>query len=570
MSPLTRLLPLLAVSAPVLAQSVDDPRLLVETWIGGLTRPVSATFVGPGDLLVFQNTNGKVLRIVDGNPANEALDLTVSFQGARGMVTDPDFASNGYVYLYYGVSSVADGGPWEESRVERYTFDGTNLVDPFGPLFVVPFDAAQSNVNTYNAGYLRFGPDGMLYGQVGDKARGRVGNERIEENTGAGASSLAGGIFRISKTGAIPADNPFLGEADPGVHPWVVYGFRNSLGLDFDPVSGDLWFSDNSVGDYDEVNRGSFGMNSGWLKIMGPDARDVVYPLNGDVPWDAADLVYLAGAFYRDPELSYKAANGVTTVTFLASRRFPEDLWDDLLVGDVNFGQLYRYDLVPARDALALTGGLADRVADSDAERDADRWASGLGTITDALIGPDGHLYVVSWDKGAVFRVRPKADLFEPASIGVPGGSLVSGGADELLSSDDARVVLGPGARGGWFERRVLEATVFLSHPAPVRLDVQVEAHAGVAGVLQTIELFHVPTSSWFTLDRRTIGEVDETVLVEDVPFPSEHVDPATNQVRIRVRQLAPDRPAALVGGSPAPNPFTTEVDLIRVLATRP
>ena len=556
-------------SAPRAQAFAEDPRIRVETWFTGLTRPVSLTFVGEDELLVMQNVDGQVLRIRDGLAQNVALDLTVSIQGGRGLVADPGVETNGYVYLYYGASSVADGAAWEETRVERYTFDGTNLTSPFGPLFTVPYDPAQPNADSYNSGVLRFGPDGMLYGQVGDKGRGRLSDGRIEENTATSGSSLAGGIFRITTTGAIPADNPIVAEPDPGVHPWIVYGFRNSLGMDFDPVGGDLWFSDNSVGDYDEVNRASFGMNSGWLKVFGPDARDAVYPLNGNTPFDASDLVYLPGAFYRDPEFSYKQANGVTAVVFLSSRRFPEDLWDDLLVGDVNFGQLYHYELASDRASLVLAGAVADRVADTAAERDAARWAGGLGTITDAVVGPDGYLYVVSWDLGTVFRLRPVVDLHEPTGFSVPGGALVSGGLDELLASDGARLVVGAGARPSWFEKRILETSCRLTGTTPTRLDVRVDARASGASGVQTVEIYHVPTSAWQVLDRRPASRAGLTVLVEDVAQPEDYVD-AGGEVRVRVRQRAPRHGLAPLTGTPPSSSWTMEVDRVQVLATHP
>ena len=85
---------------------------------------------------------------------------------------------------------------------------------------------------------------------------------------------------------------------------------------------------------------------------------------------------------------------------------------NDMLVGNLD-GEIYDLKLSSTRKALALSGGLIDKVVDNFAENDSIRLGSGFGTITDLVSRPDG-LYVLSID----------GDLFRVATLGVPGPPL--------------------------------------------------------------------------------------------------------------------------------------------------
>ena len=50
---------------------------------------------------------------------------------------------------------------------------------------------------------------------------------------------------------------------------YYAYGIRNSFGIDFDPVTGKLWDTENGPGYGDEINLVKPGFNSGWGKIQG-------------------------------------------------------------------------------------------------------------------------------------------------------------------------------------------------------------------------------------------------------------------------------------------------------------
>ena len=97
-------------------------------------------------------------------------------------------------------------------------------------------------------------------------------------------------------------------------------------------------------------------------------------------------------------------------MVFLRTDTFPRRLRDRLVVGDTNTGDLYLFQpRGKKRRALKLTGGVRDRVADSEPERQINRWGSDFGIVTDMRIGPDDNLYVLDLTTGTLWRVSPSS-----------------------------------------------------------------------------------------------------------------------------------------------------------------
>ena len=57
-------------------------------------------------------------------------------------------------------------------------------------------------------------------------------------------------------------------------------------------------------------------------------------------------------------------------------------------------------------DGLALTGDLADKVANNLQEGEEAALGHGFGTITDLQVGPDGYLYVLTF-AGSIYKIAP-------------------------------------------------------------------------------------------------------------------------------------------------------------------
>src|SRR5215467_6542946 len=119
------------------AQTVTDPRLRVSEVVSGLSQPTAMAFIGPGDILVLQKSDGRVRRVINGVlQPGEVLDVAVdasSERGLLGIALHPGFPATPFVYLYFTESGTgADGqGTAVGNRVYRYTWDGTRLSAPF-------------------------------------------------------------------------------------------------------------------------------------------------------------------------------------------------------------------------------------------------------------------------------------------------------------------------------------------------------------------------------------------------------------------------------------------------------
>ena len=293
-----------AGSAQAQAPEVVDSNLGVRTAASGLSQPVSMAFIGPGDALVLEKASGQVKRVVDGDVQGAVLDLDVNSNSERGLLgiaLHPNFASNGFVYLFWSESSI-DGVDTNSStaidvmgnRVDRFRWSGSSLAFDREIIRFRAFqqDAGQAPRGNHNGGVLRFGSDGKLYAIVGDTGRrgqtqnlvnGPFGPGIADDQFGGPAPDDAhrtGVIVRLNDDGSAPTDNPFFaagaaigGEVGANVQKLFAYGIRNSFGMAVDPVSGDLWEQENGDDSFSEVNRVEPGMNSGWVQIMGPASR---------------------------------------------------------------------------------------------------------------------------------------------------------------------------------------------------------------------------------------------------------------------------------------------------------
>ena len=377
------------------AQTVTDPRLRVSEVVSGLSQPTAMAFIGPGDILVLQKGDGRVRRVINGVlQPEQVLDVAVdnsSERGLLGIALHPGFPAAPFVYLYYTESdsgSDTSGSPAPlGNRVYRYTWNGSTLLSP-----VLILDLPVTPGPNHNGGTMTFGPDGKLYIVIGELNRdGQLQNF----STGPGPDNT-GVIFRVNDDGSAPNDNPFFALGG-NLAKYYAYGIRNSFGLAFDPITGELWDTENGLNSYDEINLVLPGFNSGWERIMGPVSRD---------PQGLGDLVFFPGSHYADPKFSWLSPVGPTALVFLNSARLGVEYQSDLFVGDINNGNLYRFKVNATRDRFDFTSsGLSDLVADSSAEFQEVLLGTGFGGITDVKMGPDGLLYILSFGFGKIFVI---------------------------------------------------------------------------------------------------------------------------------------------------------------------
>ncbi len=175
--------------------------------------------------------NGKVINII----SKERDVASIGEGGMLGLALDPEFDSNGYIYIYYTYS---DGGLF--NRVSR-----VNVKDGSEHILLDRIPAAE----IHNGGRIRFGPDGKLYVATGD-----ANNPMLAQDL----SSLAGKILRLNKDGSIPDDNPF-----PNSYVYS-YGHRNVQGLAWNPYNNMLYATEHGPVAGDEINIIMPGANYGW------------------------------------------------------------------------------------------------------------------------------------------------------------------------------------------------------------------------------------------------------------------------------------------------------------------
>jgi glucose/arabinose dehydrogenase len=280
-----------ALGAMAQAQSSDGypraPLFHSEVIASGLRAPWALKFLPDGRIL-FTEREGRV-RVIDSGKLLDEPALVIrdikswSKMGLLGLVLDPDFAANPYVYLSecYGASD-RQGQNWV--RVVRYRHADNHLIEPRILIDKIPC------FHNHAGGRLLFGPDGKLYITAGDADQPLL-TQRLD--------ALNGKILRINPDGSIPSDNPFVDRKDANPAVWS-YGHRNSQGLAFVPGTDQLLETEHGPDGGDEINFIHKGRNYGWPFVTHDrSATGVENPLWQFTPSVApADCVVYDGQMY--------------------------------------------------------------------------------------------------------------------------------------------------------------------------------------------------------------------------------------------------------------------------------
>src|ERR1051325_1752441 len=416
------------------AINIDDPNLKYEVVASGLKSPTTMAFLGPNDILVNEKLNGKVQRIIDGKiQPQPVLGVSVANKNERGMlgiaVTKSNSTANDnkvsssptYVFVSYTETKVEGSDicpkpsycePGRDplgNRLYRYEFDNNTgkLVNPklFLDLPAVPGPG-------HNAGKIIIGPENNVYFSIGDVGY-RSQNQNFANNPNSNGTSV---IYRITQDGK--AVKGILGNKDP-LDKYYAYGFRNSFGMDFDPVTGKLWDTENGDACCDEINIVDPGFNSGWRKVVG--FWEVKGNTYGNLVQNPTGLVDFGGkGKYGAPNFVWLNTTGPTAIKFLNSDKLGKQYQNDMFVADYHGGNIYHFKLNQNRTGLVLNGTLADKIANNPQELEGIKFAEGMGAITDLQVSPyDGYLYAVSFSEGKIYRRLP--------STTAPSGDSASG-----------------------------------------------------------------------------------------------------------------------------------------------
>ncbi|MGB3233977.1 MAG: PQQ-dependent sugar dehydrogenase, partial [Mycobacterium sp.] len=211
--------------------------------VSGLNTPVDSRFLPDGRIVVAEK--GGAIKIVEDGVLREQPLITLSVntlgeRGVSGLAVDPDFATNGHLYVAYTTSTL-------RNRLSRVTVVGNTAGSE-----LVLLQSTESAAFNHQGGALGFGPDGKLYWGLGDNGSGPNSQN---------LTNLHGKIIRINPDGTTPSDNPDLGN---GALPQIyAYGLRNPFRLTFTPAGG-LLVADVGAASFEEVNLVTAGGDYGW------------------------------------------------------------------------------------------------------------------------------------------------------------------------------------------------------------------------------------------------------------------------------------------------------------------
>ncbi len=310
----------------------------------GLEVPWGVAFLPNGDALLTERP-GRV-RLLRGGVLRPQPVATVPISrssegGLLGIAAHPDFARTRQFYVYV----TTDAGGRTENRVERWVASADGTSATFERVIFGGIPAA----TYHDGGRLRFGPDGMLYVGTGD-AR--------DPQLAQAAGSPAGKILRLTPEGEVPADNPFPGS------PVFLLGLRNTQGWDWKDAET-LYVTDHGPSGelgrsaHDEVSVARAGDNLGWPTIYRCES----------------------GEGLTTPSLTWATASPPGGAARYTGSAIPE--WkDSLLVAVLGARHLHRVVFDPEQPQRVTQHEVYLR--------------NTHGRLREAVMGPDGHLYVTT------------------------------------------------------------------------------------------------------------------------------------------------------------------------------
>jgi glucose/arabinose dehydrogenase/PKD repeat protein len=356
--------------------------------------------------------------------------------GLMGIALDPDFATNGWIYLTY-----SPAGSEAIDRVSRFTLTGETL-DPASETVVIEY--ATNRVECCHAGgALEFDGAGNLYLTTGDNTNPfassgyapideRAGRELWDaQRTSANSNSFSGKVLRIRPEpdgGYTIPDGNLFPSGTPDTRPEIyAMGFRNPFRIGIDPATNKLLVADYGPdAGSANPNRGPDGRVEwnivdepgfyGWPYCVGDNTPYIDYDFATGVSGEAFDC---AGGVVNDspnntgiaqlpPAIEAEVWYGYSTnplfpeiggggapmaggvyrydPDLVSDREWPE-YWDGKAIfGEWNQGNLYTFQLDESVSELVDINAL---FPDWTFHRPmALQW------------GPDGALYVIEWGSG--------------------------------------------------------------------------------------------------------------------------------------------------------------------------
>ncbi len=340
----------------------------VETVADGLDTPWGMAFLPDGRLLVTERAGR--LRVVEQGkllPAPIAGTPSVHYKqdgGLLDIITHPDYAKNGWIYLAFSEAGEAPGTSGTvvvRGRIRENSWRDQETIFRADQKFYV------KDNSHYGCRFL-FDAAGRLFFTLGDRGQFAPAQD---------LSSPLGKIHRVLDDGRVPPDNPFVNQTGAVGSIWS-YGHRHPQGLQFHPVTGRLWETEHGPIGGDELNRIEPGRNYGWpIVARGTDiGRTFLGEHEGMTP----------------PVVSWTPSIAPSGITFYTGDRYPG--WKN---------QLFVAGLIGRQLRRIETDG--DRVVHQEV------LFKGSERTRQIKTGPDGLLYIAfNGTPGRIARLVPLND----------------------------------------------------------------------------------------------------------------------------------------------------------------
>jgi glucose/arabinose dehydrogenase/chitodextrinase len=361
---------------------------------------VGMAFAPDGRMFVWQK-NGVVRVIKNGQLLpTPFIDLsakvnTFDDRGFWGLAFDPQFASNGRIYMTYTFENGGDPNSTapRTARLVRVTADPANpdvalpgseqvILGSVGtpPCSALPpsADCIGSDGGSHTLGSLRFAADGTLFVGVGDGSDGDANSLRAQDLT-----SPNGKILRINPDGTAPSDNPFY----DGTNSWRskvwAYGLRNPFGYSIQPGTDEIYMGEVGWNTWEEVDHGPAGTNFGWPCYEG----------NGPQPFFQANFgaqCALIGAV-TPPLYTYDHSFGSAAIggPFYTGAVYPAQYHDNFFFADYSGNWIQRVVFDANHHPVSVQP-----------------FATDVQSPVNLTLGPDGMIYYLSFTTGEIRRIR--------------------------------------------------------------------------------------------------------------------------------------------------------------------
>ena len=338
--------------------------------VTGLDQPTAFRQMPDGRIFIAEK--GGAIKVYEDDHLNPQPVITLVVlktdtdeeRGLLGIEPDPNFETNGYLYVAYTSAGNHD-------RLSRVTVQG-DTADPASE--VVLLESTQAGNIYHHGGEVRFGPDGKLYWGMG---------MNTDNANSQNLTNVHGKIMRLNVDGSAPADNPFLTTPNAVPQIWA-YGLRNPFRFTFTPnnkllaadVGGDKWE------ELDIVTRGG---NYGWPLAEGT----------------CATCAFINPIYTYAHTAPPEKAGSITAAMVYTGDTFPAKYKNKVFIADYALG--FIRDLTFDSDYSTF---IEEETFDADA-----------GTVVQLEQGQDGNIYQLNIYPGVLSRISPSGGNRAPKAV---------------------------------------------------------------------------------------------------------------------------------------------------------